>query len=100
MKTATRVAALIGGASVLTAMLGGCGMKAEVADDGKGKHMFCTDTRDGEKFSFKASTITNASVGMLGLDSCFDVTTDSGNARTLCKSHEAFIKCETKTPDV
>lgn len=92
------VAALIGGASLLTAMLGGCVMKSEATAESKAAHMYCVDTRDGEKFAFKGATVRNASVGFGGADSCFDVTTDDGKPRLLCKSHEAFIKCENKTP--
>jgi hypothetical protein len=97
VKKLLRVAALLAGASLFTVGLGGCEFRAEVIESSKGNHTFCTDTRDGETFAFKAETIRNASIGY---DSCFTVTTDDGLNRRLCRSHEAFIKCTTKTPNV
>ena len=71
----------------------GCSLKAEVAQKDINKRMSCSDTRDGQTFTFKASTIANATVGV-GADTCFDITTDSGTKMNLCKSHEAWLKCQ------
>lgn len=76
---------------VLLFLIGACTMKSDVIDDGKTN--FCTDSRDGEKFSFKTSSVKSVMVGMLGAESCFDITDSNGKDRTLCKSQEAFIKC-------
>lgn len=90
MKTALSV----GACALVTLLSGACTMKGEPVDDGK-TH-FCTDTRDGEKFFFKSSSVRNARIGLLGADTCFEVTISTGEARTLCKSHEAYIKCAAK----
>lgn len=97
MNTRNTKTKLLIGVSLLTTVLGGCGFKAEATEESKRQHMYCTDTRDGERFSFKGSTIRNAVIGFS--DSCVEVTTDAGKEMTLCKSHEAFIKCEKKTPN-
>lgn len=72
-------------------LLIGCTSGAEV--EMKNKISVCKDSRDGETFSFNQKTITNVRMGFLGADSCFDVIDGSGKKRTLCKSHEVFLKC-------
>ncbi len=72
-------------------VLAGCTINADVERIGKLTH--CTDTRDGEKFTFSDKSITNVRYG-IGADSCFTVKDESGVVRNLCKSHEVFLKCE------
>ena len=83
------------GVSALIVLLGSaCTMEGKPVDNGK--TTYCTDTRDGEKFSFKSSSVRNARIGMLGADTCADITVSTGETRTLCKSQEAYIKCVSK----
>ena len=63
------------------------------------KHMQCKDMRDNEQFAFSSTTITDVRIGLAGGDSCFTITDDSSQTRTLCKSHELFIKCVEDHPD-
>lgn len=90
---------LIGAASVLTAGLGallaGCTIQGDPADESRTHYVTCKDTRDGETFSFHGKTIRNVRIG-IGADSCFTVTDDSGQERTLCQSNEAWLKCSRK----
>jgi hypothetical protein len=67
-----------------------------ITEDGKNKQMVCTDTRDGEKFSFNSNNITNARIGY-GADSSFDVVDDAGKKRTLTNSMELYLKCVEST---
>lgn len=79
---------------LLLAGLCGCQMQADAVKTGA--TLTCVDTRDGERFSFKDESIRDAAYG-LGADSCMTVTDNAGKERRLCKSHEAFLKCE-KSP--
>lgn len=72
-------------------LFAGCSMQGEYS--GEHKIIDCTDTRDGEKFTVDSRTITNVRVG-IGADSCFDAVDNRGVERTLCKSHQAFLKCK------
>lgn len=54
----------------------------------------CTDTRDGETFSFSGENVSRATIGWFGSDTCFDVIDDNGIKRTLCSRHDVFIKCK------
>lgn len=69
-------------------------MKGKV--EGKDKTISCTDIRDGEKFSYKSSSMKNIRIGFLGADTCADITLLDGSNRTICKSHEVYTKCIAK----
>ncbi len=73
-------------------LLSGCTFDSGVSEESKNKVMTCTDTRDGETFTFKTNDITNARVGFIS-DTSFDVVDLSGVKRTLTKSMELYIKC-------
>lgn len=53
----------------------------------------CFDLRDNSTFTFKGETMRNPQWSPVG-ESCFDVTDDSGFHRTICKSHEVWLKCK------
>jgi len=89
----TKRMALIGASLLTTVLAAGCTMEGSLEGGEKNKIVDCTDVRDGEKFTFNASTIKNIRYGVFA-DSCFTVTTESGDERTLCKSHEAWLKCK------
>lgn len=59
-----------------------------------GKVIDCKDTRDGEAFTYRGEDVHNVRLGMVGADSCFSVTSTDGKAREMCKSHEAWLKCQ------
>jgi hypothetical protein len=69
-------------------------MKAEVDTSATPAVLNCTDFRDGETFDIRREDVKGARVGFGGAESCFYVTDTDGNDRTLCKSMEAFMKCE------
>lgn len=77
--------------ALLLMVLSGCQMQADAAKTGA--TLNCVDTRDGERFSFKDESIRDVAYG-IGADSCMTVTDNAGKERRLCKSHEAFLKCE------
>ena len=79
-------------AGILSIMASGCG--TDVSRDSENRRFYCTDSRDGEMFSFYGTTVRNAKTRLLWADTCFDVTDDDGVDRTLCASYEAFMKCE------
>jgi len=70
----------------------GCSVEGEASSEYK--EINCTDTRDGETFTIDTDTITTVRVGLLGVDSCFDAIDNNRETRTMCKSHEAFMKCK------
>lgn len=78
--------------SLFPFLLSGClELRATVDKEKSPAVSYCVDTRDGERFSFKSENVINARIGIN--DVCFDVTDNNGNERTLCKSHEPYIKC-------
>lgn len=78
--------------ALLAALLStACTIKGEPASTEK--VITCADTRDGERFSFKESSIQNARIGFLGADTCAEITTTEGEQRTVCKSQELYLKC-------
>lgn len=77
---------------LLVALLAGCG--AQVSPDQKHTTQSCVDTRDGERFEF--STTTARDGHWSPQDVCFTVTDTQGAVRTLCKTHEVFLKCKAK----
>ena len=54
----------------------------------------CTDTRDGETFSFNTNSVTNVRRGVLGEPTTFDVIDGEGNKRSLSSSMEVYLKCK------
>lgn len=54
----------------------------------------CVDTRDQSTFSFKGETMRNPQWSAALQDVCFDLTDDTGIHRTICKSHEVWLKCK------
>lgn len=78
--------------AVLGLLIPADGCSVEVAETIEHTWQVCTDTRDDETFRFHTSTISDASWNPWG-DTCFKVEDDTGRERTLCKSHEAWMKC-------
>lgn len=78
--------------ALLAALFIGCTMSASYHD--RIKTMECKDTRDGETFRFSTATLKNIQVGFGGVDTCMNITDSTGRERTLCKSHEAWLKCQ------
>ena len=79
---------------LIALLLSGCTMEmGEQTKESKVKTTECTDTRDGEKFVFKNSTLKNARRGYGGADTCLTVTDSAGKDRELCKSMEVYLKC-------
>ena len=78
-------------ALIIALMLTGCTVDANI--EHSDKHMFCTDTRDGETFSFETRTAHNGRMG-IGTGSAVDIVDDTGRTRTLTQTMEAYWKCE------
>ena len=82
----------------LLALVGMAGCSVAISDDearttNAGRIVDCTDTRDGEAFTYRGDTVSNVSIGLGGSDSCFDAVDEANKRRTLCKSHESWLKC-------
>lgn len=86
----------------MSAMLGvlvvcGCTAGVDEAETRKlnvGRVIDCKDKRDGETFTYRGDDVHNLRIGIAGADSCFSVTSTDGKAREMCKSHEAWLKCQ------
>jgi hypothetical protein len=89
----TKRMALIGASLLTTVLAAGCSMEGHLENGQENRIVDCTDVRDGEKFTFNSDTIKDIRYGIFA-DSCFTVTIESGKERTLCKSHEAWLKCK------
>ncbi len=72
--------------------LSGCTFDSGVSEESKNKVITCTDTRDGEIFTFKTNDITNVRSGFMA-DSSFDVVDQNGIKRTLTSISHIYIKC-------
>ena len=86
----------------MVVMLCGCtsgGHDMEVREINQGKITEYTDTRDSEKFSFRAENVSGVRVGFFGADTCFKVLADDGKSRTLCESNSVWLKCSAKGKD-
>ena len=76
----------------------GCTAKAEISKEDLNKVKTCTDTRDGEVFSFNTNTVTNVRVGY-GAPSTFDMVTTDGDKMTISSDAAVlFLKCKDSTP--
>lgn len=73
----------------------GCTVNAEISDEDKNKIITCTDTRDGEVFSFNTDTVTNMRAGF-GSPSTYDMVTTDGKKMTLSSDMAAYLKCVDK----
>jgi len=80
------------GLFIAALVLTGCTVKAHVSEEDANKLMVCTDTRDGEVFSFNTNTVTNMRAGF-GVPSSFDILTTEGKEMTLNNNMEAWLKC-------
>lgn len=79
--------------------LAGCTMEGGgVSAEDLNKTVTCTDTRDGETFSFNTNSVTNTRIG-IGAPTSFDVTTDDGRKMTINSSMEAWLKCDKARED-
>ena len=78
---------------IIVTLLSGCTMKAgEQTEDSKKRTTACTDTRDGEVFTFKNNTVKDARQGY-GAPTCFTITTLKGADKRLCSDMEVYLKC-------
>lgn len=80
---------------VMALSLTGCGFKGEVDPAYVDKTVYCTDTRDGEKFSFAAASVRDVSM-VIGAGTCATVTTNKGTDMRICNAQEVYMKCETR----
>lgn len=73
----------------------GCTIDAgDISEQSKNKTMSCTDFRDGEKFTFNTSSISDIRQGIFGADSHYDIVDSKGRTRIISDSMESFLKCE------
>ena len=93
MKTMARKDAFSPGIMLVIVVLSGCSIETDVSATKETAGIKrCVDMRDGEKFSFSTDQIKR---GQISLDDfCINITDIAGKKRTLCKSHEPFIKCK------
>lgn len=81
---------------LVSLLICGCTVDAEINEETKNSIITCKDTRDGEVFSFYGNTVTNVRSGYLGAASTFDMVTTDGIEMTLSSDMEAYMKCSTK----
>jgi len=79
-------------AIVFFTLISACTYQAEVSEEDINNHVTCTDTRDGEVFSFHAKNMSNIRVGMDGYAS-MDIIDDKGNKRSVNNGMEIYLKC-------
>lgn len=75
-------------------LISGCSQKAEQTKESAKRTTACVDTRDGEKFTFKNSTVRDAVHDWGSGETCATITDNNGKDRRLCKSGEIYLKCE------
>ena len=79
---------------IISVLLSGCSMEGgAIAENSKNKIVQCTDTRDGEVFSFLSNNVSNARISLDG-NHGFSVVDTDGNYRELNKSMESYLKCK------
>ncbi len=72
-------------------MLFGCSLPLDTDNITGPEISYCTDTRDGEVFSFRKDKVLYGQASLN--DVCIVVIDESGVERQLCKSHEIWLKC-------
>lgn len=78
---------------LITVLLAGCTVEGRVVDPSD-KLTTCTDTRDGETFSYRTRDVSKVRIGF-GTDSYIEVTDTAGKFRRLFQSEAAHWKCST-----
>lgn len=67
--------------------------RSRIDTSGAPEVMECKDTRDGETFVVMPKTARNVTGGIFS-DVCVTVDVLHQDAREICKSHEAWLKCK------
>lgn len=75
-------------------VLGGCSFEAKVAEEYENVNMSCTDTRDGETFTYNTDTLKDMQVTLSGSYS-FNIRDDTGKLRWFTEMSEVYYKCTT-----
>lgn len=68
----------------------GCSIEGEMQN--KNMLINCTDTRDGEKWSYNTNTVSNVRVG-IGSPHSMDLVDTEGRKRHVTSDMETYIKC-------
>lgn len=71
--------------------LSACTMEGSLSESSKNKNVKCTDTRDGEVFTYNTNTATNVRIGTSG--GSLDVVDSNGVSRHLSSPMELYLKC-------
>lgn len=86
---------LVAGAIALLIQSCSASLDATVAPEDMDRVYVCTDTRDGEVFSYNTNTITNARITILGGGpSSMDIVTTDGRKMTVTSAMTAWWKCK------
>ena len=75
-------------------LISACTSRSDLSDKSRNQVHRCTDTRDGEEFTYNTNTITNVRAGWLGADSSFELTDMEGNKRYVQSSDTSWLKCK------
>ena len=79
---------------VIASTMMACTVDGKLSDESKNKTMVCTDTRDGESFSYHTSSVSNVRLDYFNREnSSFDVVDANGVKRHLVASMETYLKC-------
>ena len=79
---------------IVGVLFASCTIDGQVGDIRNPGWRICTDFRDDSTFRYHTDTIKDVRLGLAGGDTCFTVQEDSGKERTLCKSHESWLRCD------
>lgn len=74
-------------------LVAGCTIPTEVSKEDRNKVFTCTDTRDGEVFSFNSNDITEIRHG-IGANGHMKFTDLKGVERTIPANADAWLKCD------
>lgn len=71
----------------------GCMLEGQVKEDRKDQIYDCTDTRDGEKFSFNTNDVDQIGIGVLVGTYRFRVVDENGKVWEIHDRDSVWLKC-------
>ena len=77
---------------ILLVVLSGCTYESTLDKSELDKSVTCTDTRDGEVFTFLTNNVTNVTSSTSN-GASFDVVTTEGKSMHITSAAEAWLKC-------
>lgn len=78
---------------LLVALLSACTMKGSVDLDSSPALLNCTDSRNGEMFSYRPIDVYDVRIGLLGGETCLSLTDTTNRDRTFCSPEFSTVRC-------